>query len=97
MLMDPTAVGELQEQRAIEPARRSLVDILDGCQVAQFGGAGSRLEPLLLSQCHLVLEQNAKPFHMVESFAFRIGCEIAQALGHAVEAELAQPVDRGML
>ena len=35
--------------------------------------------------------------HVVESLAFWIGCEIAQAFDHALQAELAQPVDRGML
>jgi hypothetical protein len=65
--------------------------------VAQLGGPGARLEALLLSQGHLVLEQDAEPLHMVESLAFRVGRQIAQTLGHALQAELAQPVDRGML
>jgi hypothetical protein len=56
--------------------------------VAQLGGPGTCLEALLLSQCHLVLEQDAKPLQMVESLAFRVGRQIAQALGHAFQAEL---------
>ena len=44
-----------------------------------------------------MLEQDAEPLHMVESTAFRVGHQIAQALGHAVQAELAQTVDRRML
>ena len=65
--------------------------------MAQLGGPCACLEPLLLSQCHLVLEQDAEPFHVVESLAFGVGRQFAQALGHAVQTELAQSVDRGML
>jgi hypothetical protein len=53
--------------------------------------------PLLLSQRRLVFEQDAEPFHVVESLAFRIGRQLAQALGHALQAEVAQSVDRWML
>ena len=65
--------------------------------MAQLGGPGACLEALLLPQGHLVLEQDAEPLHMVESTAFRVGHQIAQALGHALQAELAQSVDGWML
>ena len=65
--------------------------------MAQLGGPGACLEALLLPQGHLVLEQDAEPLHMVESIAFRVGRQVAQALGHALQAELAQAVDRRML
>jgi hypothetical protein len=44
-----------------------------------------------------VLEQNAKPLHVVESLALRVGRQIAQALGHSVQAEFSQSIDRGVL
>ena len=87
MLADPVAAGELQEQRAVEPARCAVVDVLDGGEMAQLGGPGACLEALLLAHRHLVLEQDAEPFHVVESLALGVGGQIAQALGHAVQAE----------
>jgi hypothetical protein len=48
--------------------------------MAQLGGAGACLEALLLSQGHLVLEQDAEPLQMVESIAFRVGRRVAQLL-----------------
>jgi hypothetical protein len=44
-----------------------------------------------------MLEQDAEPLHVIESLAFRIGRQLTQALGHALQAELAQSVDRWML
>ena len=46
-LFDPAAGGELEEQRAVEPARILIVDVLDTGAVAQLGGAGAGLELLL--------------------------------------------------
>ena len=97
MLADPVTVCEFQEQRTVEAACCAVVDILHGGQVAQLGGPGTRLESPLLSQRHLVLEQDAEPLHVVESPAFRVGSQITQALRHAVQAEFAQTVDRRVL
>ena len=97
MLADPVAVCELQKQHAVETACCPVIDILHRGEMTQLGGPGTRLEAFLLAQCHLVLEQNTEPLHVVESLAFRVGCQIAQALGHAVQAELAQSINRGML
>jgi len=97
MLADPVTAGELQEQCTVQAARCAVIDILDGGEMPQLGSPGACLEAFLLSQGHLVLEQDAEPFHVVESFAFWVGRQITHALGHAIQAELAQPVDRRML
>ena len=41
MRLDPVAVGELVEQRAVEAARGSVIDVLDGGLLAQSGVAQS--------------------------------------------------------
>ena len=63
---DPVAAGELQEQRAVEAAGGAEVDVLDLRGMAQPGGAGAALEPLLPAQRRLPLEQEGEPFGMLE-------------------------------
>jgi hypothetical protein len=36
-----------------------------------------------------MLEQDAEPFAMIEGARFRLGVEILEAFGHAVQAEIA--------
>lgn len=47
--LDPSALGELLEERAVETARAAIIDILDGCLLTQLGDAQSRREPLVVS------------------------------------------------
>src|ERR1700742_1763670 len=61
---DPVTARQPQEHRAIEPARGSVIDILDGGEMAQLSGLGSALEALLVAQCALALEENGKPLRM---------------------------------
>jgi hypothetical protein len=65
--------------------------------MAQFGGPRTRLEPLLLAHRHLVLQQDAEPFEMIECPALRIGGQIAQAPGHANQAKIVQVINGGVL
>ena len=90
---DPVAVGELEEQRAIEPAGSAEVDILDAGLMAQPRRPGASLEALLASQRHFVVEQEAEPFGMFEVARLGRGFERLEALGHAVEAEGMQKID----
>ncbi len=69
---DPIAAHQLKEQRAVEPARGSVIDILDRRQVAQLGALGPALEALLLTQGALALEQDAEPLTMAERMALRL-------------------------
>ena len=95
-LADPVATCQLQEHLAIEPARRAVVDILDRRLMAQLGGFGAALEALLLAQRAFALEQNAEPLRMAERGTLRIIGHVPKALGHAVQGEVMQQVERGM-
>ena len=46
-LGDPVAGGELEEQRAVEPAVTLIVDVFDAGRVTQLGDPGARFELLL--------------------------------------------------
>jgi hypothetical protein len=64
--------------------------------VAQLCGLGAALEALLLTQCALVLEQNAEPFRATERGTLRVIGHIPEAFGHAVQSEVVQQVECGM-
>jgi hypothetical protein len=96
-LTDPVAAGQLQEQRAIQAARRAVIDILDRGQVAQPGGLGTTFKAFLLAQRALAPQQNAQPLGMAERPALRVVSNVAEAFGHAVQAELVQQVERWMV
>ena len=86
-LLDEAAQIELLRGLVAIPSlsdhERPAVDYLVG-KMTELGGPGACLEPFLLPQGHLVLEEDAKPFHMLESLAFGVGGQIAQAFSHAV-------------
>jgi hypothetical protein len=92
VLADPVTAGQVQEQRSVEATRLAEVDILDRGRLAQFGGACACLEPLLLTQRDLLIDQQTEPFGVFEGAAFRIGRQIAEPLCHAVEAKFAQAI-----
>lgn len=95
-LTDPVTAGQLQKHGAIQATRRPVIDILDGGQMTQLGDLGAAFETLLLASCARALEKNAEPFRMPERLALRIARQVVEALGHAVQPELAQPVKRWM-
>lgn len=64
--------------------------------MAQLGGLGAALEALLLAQRAFALEQNAEPLRMAERGTLWVISHIPEALGHAVQAEVMQQVERGM-
>jgi len=88
MGIDPAALRELVEQRAVKAARGAVIDILDGGLVAQSGVAQACAKPFVVAVGDLAIEQQAEPFGMGQGGAFA-GCfDLAESLGHAVEAEL---------
>jgi hypothetical protein len=91
---DPRAAGELEEQATIETAGRAEVDILDAGLMAQTCCPGTGLEPLLPAQRHLPLEQERQPFGMLQRLGLRLDLEIVEGLGHAVQAEAGEEVER---
>jgi hypothetical protein len=82
----------MQEQRPVEATRLAEVDILGRSRLPQFGGACACLEPLLLAQCGLLVDQQTEPFGVFEGSGFGIGGEFSEPLGHAVEAKFAQAI-----
>ena len=91
---DPGTAGELEEQVAIEAAGRAEVDILDAGLVAQARRPGTGLEPLLPAQRHLPFEQQRQPLGMLERLGLGLGLELLEGLGHAVQAEVGEQVER---
>ncbi len=61
-LGDPVASDELEEERAIEPARDLIVDVLDAGWMTQLSHPGARFELHLSAQRQLVFEQQTEPF-----------------------------------
>ena len=62
MLGDPAAGSELLEQRIVEPARRSVVDVLDRrLTMTQPGAAHPPVEALGVAGCSLAVEQQRQP------------------------------------
>ena len=60
MGVDPAALGELLEQRAIETARGAIIDILDGGLMAQPGISQPGEQPLVAPIADLAVEQQAQ-------------------------------------
>jgi hypothetical protein len=71
--VDPAALGELVEQRAVEAARSAVIDVLDGSLVAQSGVAQARCEAPVATPAGFAIEQQAKPFGMAQRCGFA-GC-----------------------
>jgi hypothetical protein len=92
----PVAACELEEERAVEASLGAEVDVLDLRVMTQPGGAGTSLKALLAPHRCFLLEQDGEPFAMIEGAGFRLGSEILEGFGHAVQAEVAHHVEGGM-
>ena len=96
MGIDPATVGEFLEQRAIESARGTVIDILDGSLMAQSGIAQAGEQAPVASIANLLIEQQGEPFGMGQRGGFT-GCfDLTEGLGHAVESELMEQIEGGM-
>jgi hypothetical protein len=93
---NPVAGGELEEERAVEPARALIVDVLDAGWMTQARDPGARFELLLSAQRQLVFEQQTEPFGMIEAAGFGFVFEFLESFGQAVKAEGVQLVERWM-
>ena len=97
MLGDPAAGGQLLEQRLVEPARRAVVDALDGrLAVPQPSGAQSGVEAPGAAIGGLAVEQQRQPFGVREITGLLLRFELDEGLDHAVEVERSQLVEGGM-
>src|SRR5208282_6618838 len=95
-LGDPVTGGELEEERAVEPARTLIVDVLDAGRVTQPGDPGARFELLLPAQREFVFEQQAEPFGVFKATRFGPVFQFLESFGQAVKAKRVQMVERGM-
>src|SRR5271157_1720033 len=95
-LGDPVTSGELEEERAVEPAGALIVDVLDAGRMTQLSDPGARFELLLSAQRQLVFEQQTEPFGMIEAARFMFVFEFLEPFGQAVKTEGVQLVERGM-
>jgi hypothetical protein len=95
--LDPLAGGELLEQGAIQSSRAAIIDILDGCLMAQPGIAQAANELLVVAIGRFPIEQKGKPFAVGQAVGLAGGLDLGKGLGHADEAELVQLVEGWMI
>src|SRR5438477_12932143 len=88
MDLDPATVGEFLEQRAIESARGTVIDIFDGSLMAQPGISQAGEQAPVASIANLLIEQQGEPFGMGQRGGFTGCLDITEGLGNAVESEL---------
>jgi hypothetical protein len=93
---DPFAIGELEEQRTIEPACGAVVDVLDAGLMTQASGAHARLEAFLPSQGDLEVEEQAQPFRVWQCGTLGLALEALEAFCQAIRTELMQQIESGM-
>src|SRR5208283_2417185 len=95
-LGDPVTSGELEEERAVEPAGTLIVDVLDAGRVTQSRDSGAGFELLLPAQRQLVFEQQAEPFGVIEAARLGVVLQVPEAFGQAVKTERVQLVEGRM-
>ncbi len=96
MRVDPLAAGELVEQRTIEAARGTVIDVLDDGVVAQSGIAQPGGKTLVALMSDLAIDQQAEPIGMGKGCALAGGFEFSEGLGHAGKPELGELIEHRM-
>jgi len=96
MIVDPAALDKLGEQRAVDAARGTVVDVLDARLLAQFRVAQAGGEPLVVAQRGFTFEQQREPFGVAEACGLASCFDVGEGLGHAVEAEGVEAVEGRM-
>ncbi len=94
--VDPIAGGELLEERAVEAARRAIVDVLDGRMMAQASISQPGLEPPVAPLGHLTVEEEREPFGVAQLDGLRGGLQLGEGACHAGKPELVELVEGGM-
>src|SRR5207247_8908466 len=96
MDLDPATVGEFLEQRAIESARSTVIDIFDGSLMAQPGISQAGEQAPVASIANLLIEQQGEPFGRGQRGGFT-GCfDVTGGVGRAVATELMPQIEGGM-
>src|ERR1700745_102372 len=96
MRIDPVALGELLEHRAVEAAHGAVIDIFDGSLMAQPSIAQACEQAPVTPITGLLIEQQGVPFRMGQRHSFSGVFDLAEGLGHAVESKLMQQIEGGM-
>ena len=96
VVVDPAAFDKLGKQRAIEPARGAVVDVLDARLLAQLGVTQPSGESLIVAQRGFAFEQQREPFGVAEICGLA-GCfDVDKGFGHALKAERIEAVEGRM-
>src|SRR5215217_3169426 len=92
-LLDPSSASEGLEQHAVEAAGGTVVDVLDRRLVAQSGVAQRSEEPAVVAIGGLAVEEQRQPLGMGELSGARVGFQLREGPGHALEPELLELVE----
>ena len=95
--VDPLALDQRLEPRAVKAAGTSIIDIFDAGLLAQFGDAQPRREALVLSPGRLAIEQKPEPLVMAEAAGLLVSGDFGEGLGHSMQAKGAEVIEGGML
>src|SRR5258708_18918782 len=96
MRVDRLGGGELVEQRAIETAVNSVVDVLDDGMVAQSGIAQAGSKALVAAMGSLAMDEETEPLGMGEGCGVAGGVEFGEGLGHAGKPKLGELIEHRM-
>ena len=97
MFADPIIGTELEEERTVETAVGTVIDVFDVSLKAHVRGLDTSIKALLLAECRLVLKEQRKPFGVAKGWRFRRLLKSFEALGHAVQAEAMKELDSWMV
>jgi len=92
-IMDPLAGGQAEHERFIEPARVTIVNILQAGTQPQLGLPQARREPTVTSDGHLAIDQEAQTLFETERLALRQVHLLAERFGHARKPECQEFVE----
>jgi hypothetical protein len=94
--IDPLTLDELLEQGAIKTARAAVIDVFDRSLLAQPGVAQARAKPFVVSPGLFAIKEKAEPLGMAQVSCLVGGVDLDESLGHAVETENMQVIERRM-
>ena len=86
MGVNPTSLEQLLDQLAVEPARRTVVDVFGRRLMAELCVAQASAHAFVLTINDFAIEKHGKPLAVLEASGLRVGDELREGLGHAMEA-----------
>ena len=95
---DPLAARQLLEEGFVEAAGTAVIDIFDcGFGVTQPGVPESVGQAAVIALGLFAVEQQGQPLRMIEFAGAGVVAQIGESAGHAVQFELFELVESGML